>query len=81
MKSAISSSKCNTKRTKAPTPGPRGGCLLEALFVEQVGDGMPINQLIDLTQKGISHFVASINNCDICKGGGFGLFNLAHRDN
>lgn len=52
-----------------------------AVFVEQVGDGASINQLIDLTQKGISHLVASINNSKVCEGGGFGLFNLAHRDN
>lgn len=46
------------------------------MFVEKVGGGTPINQLIDLTQKRISHLVLSIDNSKVCKEGKFALFIL-----
>lgn len=44
------------------------------MFVEKVGGGTPINQLIDLTQKRISHLVPSIDNSKVCKEGNLTLF-------
>ena len=42
---------------------------------------MSVNELIDLSQKGILHLVPPTDNSDISEGGDFGLLNLAHGDN